>query len=142
MGSQAYYVGGAVAVRGSSLYWWADWNVGNPVSLMIPGGGTAIELGVPLASGMTMSTGVTNALYPQSDWVYLAVSNVTPPAIYRGSALGGPLSLVVSLFDSNGAWPPGHNGTLSSGRIAVDATNVYWGGFGDLLGPTVFCVAR
>jgi hypothetical protein len=133
----AYTSVGAIAATGSSVYWWASWiPVGDKLVYATPGGGTALNVGV------APDDGIVEYLRPQGPWIYSTVSNVDPPSIYRWSPQGGPMSLVVPLYEPAGVWPPGYDGTESSGGFAVDATNVYWGGFDDLLNPAVFCVAH
>jgi hypothetical protein len=135
--SQGMYGGGVpvgdVVAGASQVYWSLG---GYPPSIM-----AAPDDGGACASIAT-TEGTATQLRPLGTWVYFTSWDIPTPSLYRMPAQGGTPSLVVPMFGSAGYPTPGYDGTASHGAIALDGTNVYFGGFDGSDVPAIFCAAE
>jgi hypothetical protein len=124
---------GDVAASGSQVYW----SVGGyaPRILGVPDDGGA-------CASIATTEGTATMLRPHGDWVYFTSWDIPTPSMYRMPSQGGTPALVVPMFGTAGYPTPGYHGTASIGAIALDDTNVYFGGFDGTDVPAVFCVAQ
>jgi hypothetical protein len=124
---------GGVVTNGTQTYWSVG---GYPTRIL-----AAPDDGGACASIAT-TEGTASMLRPQGDSVYFTSWDLPTPSMYRMPAQGGTPSLVVPMFGSAGYPTPGYDGTASHGAIALDGTNVYFGGFDGSLVPAIFCIAE
>jgi len=127
---------GAVASDGSFVYWAIAGDAPQVLSMPVGGGG-ALELG---ATGQAIAT----FLQPHGAWLYFTSAGdpENTSAIYRLATNGGSPSVVVPLDTASTIKFANYGGTTSSGRIALDTKNVYWGAFDGTLTPSIFCIAQ
>jgi len=124
---------GSIAASGSQTYWSVG---GYPTRILsVPDEGGA-------CASLATTEGTASMLRPQGDSVFFTSWDLPTPSMYKMPAQGGTPSLVVPMFGTAGYPTPGYDGTASRGAIALDGTNVYFGGFDASLTPAVFCVAQ
>lgn len=124
---------GGIATNGSQTYWSVG---GYPTRILsTPDDGGA-------CASIATTEGTASMLRPHGDSVYFTSWDLPTPSMYRMPAQGGKPTLVVPMFGTAGSPTPGYDGTASRGAIALDGTNVYFGGFDDSLAPAIFCVAQ
>jgi hypothetical protein len=127
---------GDVVSDGSSVYWATTGS--SPQVLSAPIGGEAAV--TPGSTGQATAT----FLQPHGAWIYFTSAGDpdSSSAIYRLATNGGAPAVVVPLDTRATANFANYGGTTSSGRIALDAKNVYWGAFDGDLKPSIFCIAQ
>jgi hypothetical protein len=124
---------GGIASSGMQTYWSVG---GYPTRILsAPDDASA-------CASIATTEGTASMLRPQGDSVYFTSWDLPTPSMYRMPAQGGTPTLVVPMIGTAGYPTPGYEGTASRGAIALDGTNVYFGGFDGSLAPAIFCVAE
>lgn len=124
---------GDVATSGAEVFWSL---AGAPPRVLA----TPDDGGV--SATLATTEGTATMLRPRGAWLYFTSWDVPTPSLFRLPVQGGTPSLAAPLVATADAPIPGYAGTASRGAIALDATNVYFGGFDAANAPAVFCVAQ